>query len=96
MDLGGILRYGSGNLIPVASSDTNLSTYTFNTNTRFSRVPGVPLIPGKNPNCGCIDPNSNQQILNPAAWVGYARRHMGPGRSLLQRLSLAASGDART
>jgi hypothetical protein len=65
---GGILRYASGNLIGVASSRTNMNTYTFNTNTRFNRVPGVPLFLS-NPNCGCINPNINQQILNPAAWV---------------------------
>jgi hypothetical protein len=66
--LGGVLRYASGALIPVAASRTNLNTYTFNTNTRFNRVPGVPLFL-KDPNCGCIDPNSSQQILNPAAWA---------------------------
>jgi len=65
---GGILRYASGSLIGVAASRTNLNTYTFNTNTRFNRVAGVPLFLS-NPNCGCIDPNVNQQILNPAAWA---------------------------
>jgi hypothetical protein len=65
---GGILRYASGSLIGVAASRTNLNTYTFNTNTRFNRVPGVPLFLA-NPNCGCINPNVNQQILNPAAWA---------------------------
>jgi hypothetical protein len=64
----GILRYASGSLIGVASSRTNINTYTFNTNTRFNRVAGVPLFLN-NPNCGCIDPNVNQQILNPAAWA---------------------------
>ena len=39
----GLLRYASGSLISVASSRTNLNTYTFNTNTRFNRVPGQPL-----------------------------------------------------
>ncbi|HWB85037.1 MAG TPA: TonB-dependent receptor [Bryobacteraceae bacterium] len=65
---GGVLRYASGSLIPVAGSRTNLANYTFNTNTRFDRVSGVPLFI-QNPNCGCLDPNSSQQILNPAAWV---------------------------
>jgi hypothetical protein len=65
---GGVLRYASGNLISVAASRTNMNTYTFNTNTRFNRVAGVPLFL-KSPNCACIDPNSNQQILNPAAWA---------------------------
>jgi hypothetical protein len=66
--LGGILRYASGALISVATSRTNLSTYTFNTNTRFDRVPGAPLFL-ENPNCRCINPLTDQQILNPAAWV---------------------------
>jgi hypothetical protein len=65
---GGILRYASGSLIGVASSRTNLNTWTFNTNTRFNRVPGQPLFL-EDPNCHCINPNSNQQILNPAAWA---------------------------
>ena len=65
---GGILRYASGNLIAVPTSNNNMSAYTFNTNTTMDRVPGQPLFI-QNPNCGCINPNSNQQILNPAAWV---------------------------
>jgi hypothetical protein len=76
--LGGILRYGSGALIPVASSRTNMNTYTFNTNTRFNRVPGVPLFL-ENPNCGCINPNSKQQILNPAAWADTPAGTWGQG-----------------
>lgn len=66
--VGGIMRYASGALIGVAGSRTNLNTYTFNTNTRFNRVAGQPLFLS-DPNCGCIDPNKNQQILNPAAWA---------------------------
>jgi hypothetical protein len=65
---GGILRYASGSLIGVASSRTNINTYTFNTNTRFNRVAGVPLFL-KDPNCACFDPNTTTQILNPAAWA---------------------------
>jgi hypothetical protein len=65
---GGIMRYASGALIGTAASRTNLNTYTFNTNTRFNRVAGVPLFLA-DPNCGCINPNVNQQILNPAAWA---------------------------
>jgi hypothetical protein len=76
--LGGVLRYASGNLIPVASSRTNMNTYTFNTNTRFDRVPGVPLFI-QDPNCKCIDPNSNHLILNPAAWVDTAVGTWGSG-----------------
>ena len=75
---GGVLRYGSGGLIGVASSRTNINTYSFNTNTRFNRVPGVPLFL-ENPNCGCINPNSNQQILNPAAWADTPTGTWGQG-----------------
>ena len=75
---GGILRYASGNLISVASSRTNLNTWTFNTNTRFNRVPGQPLFL-ENPNCGCINPNSNNQILNPAAWADTPTGTWGEG-----------------
>ena len=75
---GGILRYASGSLISVASSRTNLNTYTFNTNTRFNRVAGVnPFL--QNPNCGCINPNINQQILNPAAWADTPTGTWGQG-----------------
>jgi hypothetical protein len=76
--LGGILRYGSGALIAVASSRTNMNTYTSNTNTRFNRVPGVPLFL-ENPNCRCINPNGNQQILNPAAWADTPPGTWGQG-----------------
>jgi hypothetical protein len=76
--VGGILRYASGALIGVPSSRTNMSTYTFNTNTRFDPVPGVnPFL--ENPNCGCINPNSNTQILNPAAWVDTPTGTWGEG-----------------
>jgi hypothetical protein len=55
-----------------------MSTYTFNTNTRFDPVPGVnPFL--ENPNCGCINPNSNTQILNPAAWVDTPTGTWGEG-----------------
>ena len=74
----GILRYASGSLIAVASSRTNLNTYTFNTNTRFNRVAGQPLFL-ENPNCRCIDPNSKQQILNPAAWADTPTGTWGQG-----------------
>jgi hypothetical protein len=66
---GGIMRYASGSLIGVPSSRVvSLSTYTYNTGTRFNRVPGQRLFL-VNPNCRCIDPNAAPQILNPAAWV---------------------------
>ena len=76
--LGGVVRYASGNLIGVAGSRTNMNSYTFNTNTRFNRVPGVPLFL-EDPNCGCINPNSNQQILNPAAWADTPAGTWGQG-----------------
>ncbi|MBZ5622068.1 MAG: TonB-dependent receptor [Acidobacteriia bacterium] len=77
---GGILRYASGSLIGVPSSRTNPNTYTFNTNTRFNRVPGVPLYI-QNPNSGSINPNSNQLILNPAAWADTPVGTWGQGAS---------------
>ena len=57
-----------------------LNTYTFNTNTRFNRVPGVPLFI-QNPNCGCINPNTKQHILNPAAWADTPAGTWGQGAS---------------
>lgn len=77
---GGILRYGSGALIGVPTSNNNMNAYTFNGSTRFNPVPGVPLFL-KNPNCGCIDPNSPQQLLNPAAWVDAPAGVWGQGAS---------------
>jgi len=77
-NIGGIMRYASGSLIGVPASRTNMNTYTFNTNTRYNRVPGVnPFL--VDPNCGCIDPNVNQQILNPAAWSDTAAGTWGQG-----------------
>ncbi|HLH44877.1 MAG TPA: carboxypeptidase regulatory-like domain-containing protein [Bryobacteraceae bacterium] len=75
---GGILRYASGALIAVPASNNNMSAYTFNTNTRMEPVPGAPMFL-QNPNCGCIDPNSNRQILNPAAWVDAPAGVWGSG-----------------
>lgn len=62
---GGILRYASGMPIPVPAS-TSLASYVFQ-NTRFNRVPGVPLYL-KDLNCHCYDPNK-ELVLNPAAWT---------------------------
>jgi len=75
---GGILRYASGALIAVPTSNNNMSAYTFNTNTKMDPIPGAQLFL-KNPNCGCIDPNSQQQILNPAAWVDVPAGTWGQG-----------------
>jgi hypothetical protein len=75
---GGLLRYASGSLIAAPSSRNNLSTLDFNTGTLFQRVAGQPpfLI---DPNCGCIDPNSKNLILNPAAWVDVPAGTWGTG-----------------
>ena len=75
---GGILRYASGNLIGVPASTNNMSAYTFNTNTRMMPIPGAPFFL-KNPDCGCLDPNTAQQILNPAAWVDAPAGTWGQG-----------------
>jgi hypothetical protein len=69
-NFGGILRYGSGNLIPVPASRNNLGTLTLQGNTRMNRVPGQALFL-KNPNCQCIDPTTNL-VQNPAAWTDAA------------------------
>jgi len=61
---GGILRYASGMPTPVPTS-SGLASYVFQ-NTRFNRVPGVPLYL-KDLNCHCYDPNK-ELVLNPAAW----------------------------
>jgi len=75
---GGIVRYASGGLIGVPGSNNNMSAYTFNTNTKMDPLPGVPMFL-KNPNCGCLDPNSQVQILNPAAWVDSPAGVWGQG-----------------
>jgi hypothetical protein len=62
---GGIFRYASGMPIAVPAS-TGLASYIFQ-NTRFNRVPGVPLYL-KDLNCHCYDPNK-ELVLNPAAWT---------------------------
>jgi Carboxypeptidase regulatory-like domain/TonB dependent receptor len=65
---GGIVRYASGQPIPVPTSTKNLAAMTFQT-TRMNRVPGVSLYL-KDLN-GKIDP-SQDFVLNPAAWVDPA------------------------
>jgi hypothetical protein len=63
--VGGIMRYASGQPIPVPASQNQLSALTTQT-TRMNRVPGVPLyLEDIN---GSIDPNKDF-VLNPAAWT---------------------------
>lgn len=64
--IGGIVRYASGTLIPVPTSNNNLNSLIFQS-TRRNRVAGQPLFL-QDPNCSCIDPRQNL-VLNPAAWV---------------------------
>jgi hypothetical protein len=73
--LGGILRYQSGTLIGVPTSNNNLNTHIFQS-TRFERVPGEPLYL-KNPNCGCIDPYKDL-LFNPKAWRDVPQGQWGP------------------
>jgi len=63
--VGGIMRWASGQPIPVPASQNQLSALTFQT-TRMNRVAGVPLYL-KDIN-GSIDP-SKDFVLNPAAWA---------------------------
>jgi hypothetical protein len=63
--VGGVLRYQSGTLIAVPTSNNNLTSHVFQT-TRMERVPGQPLYL-KDLNCHCIDPYKDL-TLNPAAW----------------------------
>jgi hypothetical protein len=66
--VGGIVRYASGQPIPVPRSTATLNSLVFQ-NTRFNRVPGVPLYL-KDLNGG-FDPNADF-VLNPAAWANPA------------------------
>jgi hypothetical protein len=66
--IAGLVRYASGALIPVPTSNNNLASLLGQgVNTRFNRVEGQPLFL-REPNCKCIDPRQNL-VLNPAAWV---------------------------
>ena len=68
-NISGILRYGSGEPIPVPNGQNNLATLLFR-GTYANRVEGQPLFT-KDLNCGCIDPRKDF-VLNPAAWADPA------------------------
>ncbi len=82
---GGILRYSSGFVIRVPTSNNNLGALLFR-GTNVNRVAGQsPFL--KDPNCRCFDPNK-EFILNPAAWSdaapgewGYAAAYYGDYRT---------------
>ena len=75
---GAFLQYGSGFLLTppsVTNGGTNPLTQVEGGTSYMLRVPGAPLYL-KDPNCGCINPYSDQ-ILNPAAWVNPSNGHWG-------------------
>ena len=73
--VGGVLRYQSGTLIGVPTSNNNLNAHTFQS-TRMERVEGQPLYL-KDLNCHCIDPYKDL-VLNPAAWRDVSQGKWGP------------------
>ena len=73
--VGGVLRYQSGTLIGVPTSNNNLNAHTFQS-TRMERVEGQPLYL-KDLNCHCIDPYKDL-VLNPAAWRDVPQGKWGP------------------
>jgi hypothetical protein len=73
--VGGIVRYQSGTLIAVPTSNNNLNAAVYQS-TRMARVPGQDLYL-KDPNCGCLNPY-NDLLLNPAAWQDVAQGQWGP------------------
>jgi hypothetical protein len=71
--VGAFVQYGSGLLLtpPTAVNTVNPLTNNSTGATSYElRVPGQPLYL-KNPNCGCINPYTDQ-ILNPKAWANPA------------------------
>ena len=75
----GVVRYASGALIGAPTSRNNVNNITYNSATRFTRMPGVsPFLVDLN--CHCIDPNNlGQPLLNPAAWVDTPAGTWGAG-----------------
>ena len=74
----GLLRYASGQLIPVPGAQNNLFSLVFQ-NTRMNRVEGQPLFL-EDPNCHCIDPRKDF-VLNPAAWSDPAPGQFGTSKA---------------
>ena len=70
------LEYASGTPIQAPIANNALSSVLFR-NTFANRVPGQPLFT-KNPNCHCIDPNTDF-ILNPNAWADPPAGQFGTG-----------------
>src|SRR5262249_30267567 len=73
------LYYGSGTPLaaPTANPGPNaISSLTFQTGNRQLRS-GQPLyLPGVDPNCACLDPNTTF-VLNPLAWTNPAAGQYG-------------------
>jgi hypothetical protein len=70
----GIMRYASGQPIPVPAAQNQHASLVFQ-NTRMNRVPGEPLFL-KDLNGSEIDPNRDF-VLNPKAWVDPAQGEWG-------------------
>ena len=71
--VGVFVQYGSGFLLTPPSALNTVNPLTGNSTGAPSyelRVPGQPLYV-KNPNCGCINPYTDQ-VLNPNAWANPA------------------------
>jgi len=73
--IGGLLRYQSGTLIAVPTSNNNLTAHTFQA-TRMARVPGESLFVN-DINCGCLDPYKDL-AFNPKAWRDVPQGQWGP------------------
>jgi hypothetical protein len=74
-----VLRYQSGQLIPIPSSQNGLTAqlgrtnplgFTTNFGNNYQNWNGQPLF-NVDPNCGCFNPQTTQ-VLNPKAWTDPA------------------------